>query len=149
MMPHNHWVPLVDLSTGEPFPLVPVGDFQLEDNIFPETLGDSLLYTSEELMKLQKMKFQVTTHCPAQTLVVRHEDETSQLSRSSGEAPSSTSKNGDLPKATSSLDRKSLCHKCSPPLKECPGSCDKDSHSSSSKHWDKSRKDKEDGKSPV
>ena len=33
--PCNHRVPLVDLSTGEPFPLVPVGDFQFEDNIFP------------------------------------------------------------------------------------------------------------------
>ena len=30
MMPCNHWPPLVDLSTGEPFPLVPVRDFQLE-----------------------------------------------------------------------------------------------------------------------
>ena len=52
MMPCNHWVLLVDLSTGEPFPLVPVGDFQLEDNIFPGTPSDSLLYTSEELTEL-------------------------------------------------------------------------------------------------
>ena len=87
-------------------------------------------------------------HHPAQTLVV-HEDETSQLSHSSGKVPSSTSKNGDLPKATGSLGRKSSCHKCSPPSKECHESCDKDSHSSSSKHWDKSHKDKEDGKSPC
>ena len=87
-------------------------------------------------------------HHPAQTLVVRHEDETSQLSCSSGEVPSSTSKNGDLPKATGSLGRKSSCYKCSPPLKECHGSHDKDSHSSSSKHWDKPRKDKENSKSP-
>ena len=69
MMPCNHWMPLVDLSTGEPFPLVPVGDFQLEDNIFPGTPGDSLLYTSKELMKLQKMKFQVAMHHPAQTFL--------------------------------------------------------------------------------
>ena len=147
MMPCNHWALLVDLSTGEPFPLVPVGDFQLEDNIFPGTPSDSLLYTSEELTKLQKMKFQVTMHRPAQTLAVHHEDETSQLSQSSGEVPSSTSKNGDLPKATGSSDRKSSCHKCSPPSKECHGSCDKDSHSPSSKHRDKSHKDKEDSKS--
>ena len=52
MMLCNHWAPLVDLSTGEPFPLVPVRDFQLEDNIFPGTPGDSLLITSKELMKL-------------------------------------------------------------------------------------------------
>ena len=54
VIPYNHRTPLVDLSTGEPFPLVPVGDFQLEDNIFPRTPGDSLLYTSEELTKLKK-----------------------------------------------------------------------------------------------
>ena len=70
MMPHNHWALLVDLTMGEPFPLVPVGDFQLEDNIFPGTPGDSLLYTSEELTKLQKMRFQVAMHHPAQTLAV-------------------------------------------------------------------------------
>ena len=53
VMLHNHWVPLIELSMGEPFPLVPVGVFQLEDNIFPRTPGDSLLYTSEELVRLQ------------------------------------------------------------------------------------------------
>ena len=52
MMPHDYQVLLVDLSTGVPFPLVQVGDFQLEDNIFPRTPGDSLLYTNEELVKL-------------------------------------------------------------------------------------------------
>ena len=46
IMPCNHWALLVDLSTGKPFPLVPVGDLQLEDNIFPGMPGDSLLYTS-------------------------------------------------------------------------------------------------------
>ena len=119
MMPCNHQVLLVDLSMGEPFPLVPVGGFQLEDNILPGTTGDSLLYTSEELTKLQKMRFQVAMHCPA------HEDETSQLSCSSGEAPSSTHKNGDPPKATGSLGRKSSHHKHSPPSKECHRSHDR------------------------
>ena len=85
-------------------------------------------------------------HHPAQTLAVCHEDETSQLSRSSGEAPSSTSKNGDLPKATGSPGRKSSHHEHSPPSKEHCGSCDKDSHSSSSKHQDKPHKDKENSK---
>ena len=99
-------------------------------------------------MKLQKMRFQVAMHCPAQTLAVCHKDETFQLSCSSGEAPSSTIKNEDPPKATASPGRKSSCHKCSLPSKEHPGSHDKDSHSSSSKHQNKSCKDKEDGKSP-
>ena len=92
---------------------------------------------------------QVTTHCPAQTLVVYHEDETSQLSHSSGQVPSSTSKNGDPPKATGSMGRKSSCYKHSPPLKEHHGSHDKDLHSSSSKHQHKPHKDKEDSKSPC
>ena len=134
MMPCNHQALLVDLSMGEPFPLVLVGDFQLEDNIFPGMPGYSLLYTNKELTKLQKIRFQVATHHPEQTLVVHHEDETSQPSHSSGEVPSSTSKNGDPPKATGSPGRKSSHHKCSPPLKECHGSCDKDLHSSSSKY---------------
>ena len=58
----NHRVPLVDLHTGEPFPLVPVGDFQLEDNIFPGMPGDSLLYNSDDLTKLHRLWFQVATH---------------------------------------------------------------------------------------
>ena len=99
-------------------------------------------------MKLLKKMFQVTTHHPAQTLVVHHKDEISQLSLSSGEVPSSTSKNGDLHKATGSLGRKTSCHKHSLPSKEHNGSCNKDSCISSSKHQDKSHKDKEDSKSP-
>ena len=61
--------------------------------------------------------------------------------------PSSTSRNGDPPKATGFLGRKTSCYKCSLPLKEHHGSHNKDSHSSSSKHQDKSCKDKEDSKS--
>ena len=148
-MLHNHRVPLVDLHMGEPFPLVPVGDFQLEDNIFPRILGDSLLYSSDDLTKLCRMRFQVTTHHTEQTSAVEPKEEKSQSSHGSGEMPSSTSKNGEPSKSrgkspqapsskttTDSPNRKSSHHnKHSPPLKECHGSRDKDSHSS--KHWDK------------
>ena len=61
-MPCNHWVPLVYLHMGDPFPLVPVGDFQLEDTIFSGMPGDSLLYNSEDLAKLHRLRFKVTTH---------------------------------------------------------------------------------------
>ena len=61
-MLHNHWVPLIDLHMGEPFPMVPVGDFQLVDKIFPGMPGDSLLYNSDDLAKLWRMRFQVTMH---------------------------------------------------------------------------------------
>ena len=57
-MPCYHWVPLIDLHSGEPFPMVPVGDFQLVDKIFPGTPRDSLLFNSDDLTKLQKMRFQ-------------------------------------------------------------------------------------------
>ena len=52
--PHNHWALLMDPKVGKVFPMVSVGDFTLEDNIFPRTPGDSLLYTSKELDKLQR-----------------------------------------------------------------------------------------------
>ena len=61
-MPHNHWAPLIDLHTGKPLPMVPVGDFQLVDKIFPGMPRDSLLYNSDDLTKLQRMRFQVATH---------------------------------------------------------------------------------------
>ena len=50
--PHIHQALLMDLKVGEVFPMVSVGDFALEDNTFPRTPGDSLLYTSKELDKL-------------------------------------------------------------------------------------------------
>ena len=58
----NHWAPLIDLHTWDLFPLVLVGDFQLEDTIFSGTPGDSLLYNSDDLPKLHRLRFQVTTH---------------------------------------------------------------------------------------
>ena len=56
--------------------------------------------------------------------------------------------------STDSPSRKSSHHnKHSPTSKECHGTCDKDSHGSSSKHWDESHsdtgsKDKDCSKSP-
>ena len=150
-MPCNHQAPLVDLHRGEPFPLVSAGDFQLEDNIFPGMPGDSLLYSSDDLAELRRMRFQVTTHRTEQISAVKHKEEKSQSSRNSGEMPSSTSKNGEPSKSrgkspqapsskttTDSPNRKSLCHNkhSPPPSKEHHGSHDKDSQSS--KHWDKS-----------
>ena len=134
---------------GNPFPLVPVGDFQLEDYIFPGMPGDSLLYNSEGLTKLHRLRFQVTTHRTEQMSAIDYKEEKSQTSHIPGETPSLTSKNGKPSKSrgkspwasspkttTDSPNRKSLHHnKCSPPSKEHHGSCDKDSHSS--KHWDK------------
>ena len=124
--------------------LVPVGDFQLEDSIFPGMPGDSLLNNSEDLAKLHRLRFQVTTHRMEQTSAVKHEEEKSQSSYSPGEMPSLTSKNGKPSKSrgrspqvpspemtTNSLNRKSShCNKHSPPAKEHHESHNKDSHSS-------------------
>ena len=51
-MPCNHQAPLLDLHTRKPFPLVPVGDFSLEGEIFCGMPGDSLLLNGDELTKL-------------------------------------------------------------------------------------------------
>ena len=51
-MLHNNWALLIDLHSGEPFPMVPVGDFHLVDKIFPGMPGDSLLFNSDDLAKL-------------------------------------------------------------------------------------------------
>ena len=98
-MLHNHWVLLVDLHMGDPFPLVPVGDFQLEDTIFPGTPGDSLLYNSEDLAKLCRLRFQVATHRTEQTPIIECREEKSQSSCSPGKMPSSTSENGEPSKS--------------------------------------------------
>ena len=138
-MPHNHQALLVELRTGDPFPLVPVGDFQLEDTIFPGMQGDSLLYNSEYLTKLRRLRFQVTTHRMEQTSTIEHKEEKSQSSCGSGDITSLTSRNGEPSKSrgkspqapspkttTDSPNRKSSCHKKhSPPLKEHHGSCDR------------------------
>ena len=59
-MPHNHQGPLVDHSSGKPYPMVAVGDFSLVDKIFPGSSGDSLLFNGEEL-KLKRKGYQVST----------------------------------------------------------------------------------------
>ena len=54
VIPHNHCTPLIDLTEGKVFPMVSIGDFTLEDKIFPGSPGDSLLYTDTEVVKLQE-----------------------------------------------------------------------------------------------
>ena len=61
-MLHNHWRLLLDLHSGKPFPMVPMGDFSLKDKIFPGTPGNSLLFNGDELTKLWKKRYQVPTY---------------------------------------------------------------------------------------
>ena len=128
---------------------------------------DSLLYNSDDVTKLRRMRFQVTMHWTEELPTTESKGKKPQSSHTSGEVPSSTSKDGEPSKSrgkspwapspktsTDSPSRKSSCHnKCSPPSKECHGTHDKDCHGSSSNHHDKSHsdrgsKDKENRKSP-
>ena len=45
----NHWEPLTDSATKEPFPMELVGDFRSTDPIFKGCYGDSFLYTDMDL----------------------------------------------------------------------------------------------------
>ena len=137
----NHRAPLMDLKVGEVFPMVSVGDFALEDNIFPGTPGDSLLYTCKELDKLHRKGYQVAKHW-----LLALPAETSQPPRHSGEGNNSACKGRELAKVAGSPDKMFSHTQCSPPTKVCQESHDKER--STSKHQEKSRKDKEDSKSP-
>ena len=129
-------------QSGEVFPMVLVGDFALEDNIFPRTPGDSLLYTSKELDKLQRKANQVAKHrLPAPPAG------TSQPPQHSGKGNNFTRKGREPAKAAGSPDKMSSCTQCSPPTKVHQESHNKDY--SVSKHLEKSQKDKGDSKSPC
>ena len=166
-MPCIYRALLIDLHSRELFPMVPVGDFQLVEKIFTGTPRDSLLFNSDDLTKLRKMRFQITTHQKEWPPATKSKEEKPQSSCASGEAPSSTSKEGEPPKSrgkslwapspkssTDSPSRKSsCCSKCSPTSKEHNDMCEKDSHGSSSKYQDKpcsnkGSKDKESSKTP-
>ena len=54
VIPRNHCVPLMDLIWGEVFPMVSIRDFMLKDKIFPKSPGNSLLFTDDEVVKLQE-----------------------------------------------------------------------------------------------
>ena len=132
-MPCNHWVLLIDLHCGEPFPMVPVRDFQLVDKIFTGTPRDSLLFNNDDLAKLQKMRFQIPTHQKEWLAATKSKEEKPQSFCTLGEMPSSTSKEGEPSKSrgkspqapspkssTDSPSRKSSHHsKCSPTSKKC------------------------------
>ena len=51
--PRNHHSPLIDPTTGEPYPMEVVGDFRATDPIFKGCYGDSLLYSDADLAQLR------------------------------------------------------------------------------------------------
>ena len=135
--------------------------------IFPDIPGNSLLFNGDELVQLQRKRYQIPTYREEKTPDSGSQKEKPSSSHGSGDAPSSTSKEGESSKSSrrstwapspkvsrDSPSRKSLHHgKCSPPSKEQCDKREKDSHSLSLKckdkpHRDRSGKDKEGDKSP-
>ena len=49
LKPRNHWAPLTDHITKEPFPMELVGDFRSTDPIFKGCYCDSFLYSDVDL----------------------------------------------------------------------------------------------------
>ena len=60
--PCNHWVLLIDHNTGEPYPMVAMGDFCLMDPIIPGSPGDSLLFKEDDLDRLKRKGFCISTY---------------------------------------------------------------------------------------
>ena len=138
-MLHSHWGPLLDLHSRKLFPMVPVGDFNLKDKIFPGMPEDSLLFNGDELMKLQRKRYQILTYREEKPPDSSSQKENPSSSCSSGDIPSSTNKEGESskssrkspwalsPKVSTDLpSRKPFHHsKCSPPSKEQCDKCEK------------------------
>ena len=131
-IPCNHQGPILDLHSRKLFPMVPVGDFNLKDKIFPGAPGGSLLFNGDELMKLQRKRYQIPTYREEKMPDFSSQKEKPSSSCSLGDAPSSTSKEGEPSKSsrrspgapspkvsTDSPSRKPSRHgKHSPPSKE-------------------------------
>ena len=49
LKPQNHWAPLTDPITKEPFPMELVGDFRSTDSIYKGCYGNSFLYSNMDL----------------------------------------------------------------------------------------------------
>ena len=60
--PRNHWGLLIDHNTGEPYPMAAMGDFCLMDPLFPGNPGDSLLFKEDDLNRLKRKGFRISTY---------------------------------------------------------------------------------------
>ena len=61
--PCNHSLPLRNAEVV-PYPIEAVGNFALEDKIFPGIPGDSLLFDGAELMRLWQKNYSIPMHLP-------------------------------------------------------------------------------------
>ena len=57
--PWNHRILLVDPVTAQPYPMVEVGSFTMQDPLFPGTAGDSYIYWGDARKWLEERGYQV------------------------------------------------------------------------------------------
>ena len=155
--PLNHRGPLIDHNTGESYSMATMGDFCLVDPLFPGSPGDSLLFKKDDLARLKRKGFHISTcreEKPQPTVPKedKHESPCTKenvLSSSCKEEKlcktSGRNSGAPSPQAPDSTSSKRSSHwgKCSPLAKEQPDSCDREDHcASSSRHKDRSHSDK-------
>ena len=162
-MLHNHWGLLINHNSQKPYPMFIVGDFCLVDKVFPGTPRDSLLFNGEDLARLKRKGYQVSTFKEEKPPSGSSKKEKQPSSHTSGDVPSSSSDEGEPPKTSgkspgassprappdSTNSKKSSHHgKHSLRVKEQQDKHDKESHSVSLKHKDKSHSDRSSKHSP-
>ena len=126
IMPHNHWGPLIDHNTGEPYPMATVGDFCLMDPLFPGSSGESLLFKGDDLDRLKRKSFHISTYreekpqptIPKTNTSLLHQGECAELLPQGGGITKTSDRNSGAsspwtPDSTSSK-KSSRQGKCSP-----------------------------------
>ena len=155
--PCNHWGLLIDLNTGEPYPMAAAGDFCLMDPLFPGSQGDGLLFKEDDLNRLKRKGFCVSTYREEKPQPTVRKEDKHQSPHIKEHVPSSSHKeeescktsgrnSGALsPWAPDSTNSKKSSHwgKSSLLAKEQPDSHDtEEHHTSSSRHKDRPCSDK-------
>ena len=100
-MLHNHRGPLINQSSGKPYPIVPVGDFSLVDKMFPCSPADSLLFNGEELARLKRKGYQISTFLEEKLHPSSPKRKEQLSSHSSGDMLGSSSRKVEPPKTSS------------------------------------------------
>ena len=60
--PCNHQRQLIDHNSGEPYHIATAADFCLMDPLFPSSPGDSLLFKEDDLVRLKRKGYYISTY---------------------------------------------------------------------------------------
>ena len=155
--PHNQQGLLIDNNTVEPYPMAAMRNFCLMDPIFPGSPGDSLLFKEDDLDRLKRKGFHISSYRQEKPKPTVPKEDKHKSPCTKENVPSSSHKeeeshktsgrkSGALsPQAPDSTSSKKSSHqgKCSPLAKEQADSQDtKDHCSSSPRHKDRSHSNK-------